>query len=83
MIFVDREGHALDGNWQRLDATGTWSRSPEEKSGPGIVVVDPRRYRRHRGYLLRAERIYLGPVWTPLVRVHTRLPRASDGGTEI
>ncbi len=48
-----------------------------------MLIVDPRRYQRHRGYLLLADRVYLGRMWTPLVRVRARLPRAADGGTEI
>jgi hypothetical protein len=50
---------------------------------PAMVVFDPRRYRRHRGRLIYADRLFVGPVWTPLVRIRARLPRASDGGTEI
>jgi hypothetical protein len=46
-------------------------------------MIDLRRYRRHRGHLLRADRVLLAGYWTPLVRVRVRLPRASDGATEI
>jgi len=50
---------------------------------PSVVIFDPRPYRRHRGRLLHADRLFVGPVWTPLVRVRARIPRAADGGTEI
>jgi hypothetical protein len=54
-----------------------------QRKPPTLFVFDPRRYRRHRGSLLFADRVFLGSVWTPLVRVRARWPRASDGGTEI
>jgi hypothetical protein len=50
---------------------------------PSLLVFDPRRYNRHRGRLLHADRVFLGGMWTPIVRIRARLPRASDGGTEI
>jgi len=50
---------------------------------PTLFVLDPRAYRSHRGFFLHADRVFLGPLWTPVVRVRPRLPRASDGGTEI
>jgi len=50
---------------------------------PSLFVLDPRPYTRHRGQLLHADRVFLGSLWTPVVRVRARLPRASDGGTEI
>ena len=48
-----------------------------------LLLVDFRRYRRHRGQLLLADRLYLGRLWTPVVRVRVRRARAADGGTEI
>lgn len=48
-----------------------------------VLVVDVRPYRRHRGHLLYADRVYLGRLWTPLVRVRVRRARAADGATEI
>jgi len=48
-----------------------------------VLVLDFRRYRRHRGRLLRADRVLLGGLWTPLVRVRVRHPRMADGATEI
>lgn len=48
-----------------------------------VFLFDPRPYRRHRGQFLYADRVFVGSVWTPFVRVRARLPRASDGGTEI
>lgn len=53
------------------------------RNPPSLFVLDPRPYNRHRGRLLHADRVFLGSVWTPLVRVRARLPRASDGATEI
>jgi hypothetical protein len=50
---------------------------------PVMFIFDPRLYRRHRGRLIHADRVFLGNVWTPVVRVRARLPRASDGSTEI
>jgi hypothetical protein len=50
---------------------------------PALVIFDPRLYRRHRGRLIHADRVFVGPVWTPLVRIRARVSRASDGGTEI
>jgi hypothetical protein len=56
----------------------------DRKHAPGSVFLfDPRPYRRHRGQFLYADRIFVGSVWTPFVRVRPRVPRASDGGTEI
>jgi len=57
-----------------------WER---DRRASAVFVLDPRRYRRHRGLLLHADRVFLGPVWTPIVRVRARLPRAADGATEI
>ena len=48
-----------------------------------VVVVDIRPYRQHRGRLLHADRVYVGRLWTPLVRVRARRARAADGATEI
>jgi hypothetical protein len=48
-----------------------------------VLLVDFRRYRRHRGRLLCVDRILLGGRWTPVVRVRWRHPRAADGATEI
>ena len=48
-----------------------------------VLLVDIRPYRQHRGHLLHADRVYLGRLWTPLVRVRVRRARAADGGTEI
>jgi hypothetical protein len=53
------------------------------RKAPTLLVLDPRPYRRHRGQFLYADRVFLGSVWTPVVRVRARLPRASDGATEI
>jgi hypothetical protein len=50
---------------------------------PAVFVLDPRLYAHHRGRLLHADRVFLGSVWTPVVRVRARLPRASEGATEI
>jgi hypothetical protein len=49
---------------------------------PTLVVLDPRGYRSRHGAVLYADRVYLGGVWTPFVRVRVRQPRASDGSTE-
>jgi hypothetical protein len=49
---------------------------------PSILLLDPRRYGRHRGYLLVADRLYVRGRWTPLVRVRARVSRASDGGAD-
>lgn len=48
-----------------------------------VLILDPRRYRRRGGHLLYADRVLLGSLWTPFVRVRVRYPRASEGGTEI
>jgi hypothetical protein len=48
-----------------------------------MFIFDPRRYRQRRGQLIHADRVFVGPVWTPLVRIRARISRASDGGTEI
>jgi hypothetical protein len=48
-----------------------------------FLLVDVRPYRRHRGRLLHADRVFLGRLWTPLVRVRVRRARLADGGTEI
>jgi hypothetical protein len=53
------------------------------KTPPSVVVFDPRRYRQRRGQLLMVDRVYVGPMWTPLVRVRLRQLRASDGATEL
>jgi hypothetical protein len=52
------------------------------EEAPSLFAVDPRRYRRHRGALLVADRVYVRGMWTPLVRVRARVARASDGGGE-
>jgi hypothetical protein len=54
-----------------------------QKRPPTMLVLDPRRYRRHRGHFLHADRVLIGGMWTPLVRVRARVPRACDGATEI
>jgi hypothetical protein len=53
------------------------------RNPPALFVLDPRPYNSHRGRLLHADRVFVGSVWTPLVRVRARLPRASEGSTEI
>lgn len=54
-----------------------------KRNPPALFVLDPRPYTQHRGRLLHADRVFLGSVWTPVVRVRARLPRASEGATEI
>src|SRR3954464_4849435 len=53
-----------------------------KRNPPALFVLDPRPYNSHRGRLLHADRVFVGSVWTPLVRVRARLPRASEGSTE-
>jgi hypothetical protein len=48
-----------------------------------MPVLDFRRYRRHRGRLLRADRVFVRGIWTPVVLVRVHHPRAADGATEI
>ena len=48
-----------------------------------LLVLDVRRYNRHRGQWLIADRLLLGGRWTPLVRVRLSRPRIADGGSEI
>lgn len=48
-----------------------------------VLILDPRRYRRRGGHLFYADRVLLGSLWTPFVRVRVRYSRASEGGTEI
>jgi hypothetical protein len=70
--------------WQeRFDLPPVAALPPRTRQQPSFIVIDLRRYRHHRGQLLLADRLCLGSVWTPFVRVRTRLPRASEGGTEI
>jgi hypothetical protein len=58
--------------------------STDRRHAPGSVLLfDPRRYRQHRGQFLYADRVFVGSVWTPFVRLRARVPRAADGGTEI
>ena len=71
-----------------LDPTGRpavprASRGDRKHSPGSLFLFDPRPYRQHRGQFLYADRVFLGSVWTPIVRVRPRRPRASDGGTEI
>lgn len=65
---------------------GTARHSPERLRAPStawqLVVLDPRPYALRVGPLLVRSRVRLGPLWTPLVRVRARLPRAADGGGE-
>jgi len=72
----------VEDHVQVQDPPSEWQDARTEKP-PTLLVLDPRRYRRHRGRLLHADRVFLGAFWTPLVRVRARVPRASDGGTEI
>lgn len=48
-----------------------------------FLLIDFRRYRRHRGSLLCADRVLFAGRWTPVVRVRIRRPRAADGATEF
>lgn len=68
---------------ERLESPLVAALAHRRRQQPSLIVIDPRRYRHHRGQLLLADRLCLGSVWTPFVRVRTRLPRASEGGTEI
>jgi hypothetical protein len=67
----------VDHQWPR------WTHDDRQRTPPTLFMLDLRRYRHHRGQLIHADRVFLGSVWTPVVRVRARLPRASDGGTEI
>jgi hypothetical protein len=74
--LFDERSHVHD---QRL----RWTNDHRKRQPPALFVLDPRSYRRHRGQFLCADRVFVGSVWTPVVRVRARLPRASEGATEI
>ena len=61
-----------------LDVTGY-----RDRVARSVVVIDFRRYQKHRGQFLCADRVKLVGRWTPMVRVRLRSPRAADGATEI
>src|SRR5438270_10934028 len=75
--------HMFDERAEVDEQQARWSSQDRGRKPPTLLMLDPRRYRHHRGQLLCADRVFVGAVWTPVVRVRARLPRASEGATEI